>query len=183
MGLRDFALAVNTAVTATLVALALPPVAFFGFGSDELAYEQDAPRIVWVPTTGSADGKIMPAADAPPNFGVAAGTSFPTPRPLYRRRLTMECHVWAIRATPETDLDTSKDYAAAETLANHVVAAAQHVAFGSYEMGGERWTTVQAATVRRGVELVVTFVPFLIWTDELETLATVHTMPLTPEVA
>ena len=183
MGLRDFALAVNTQVVATLAALSLPTVAAFGFGADQLAYEQDAPRIVWVPKSGPADGKIMPAADAPPDFGVPAGTSYPTPRPLYRRRLTMECHVWAIRANPETDLDTSKDYAAAEALGNHVVAAAQVVAFGSYEMGSEVWTTDAGADRRRGVELVLNFVPYLVWTRELDALGVVHTMPLTPEVA
>lgn len=174
--LRDVATAVEGRLTAVLAALAVPQLPpTYHYGKDSLHLEEDAPRIVWVPRAGGADGKIMKAPDFPPDFGVAkAPTDFPTPSSLWRRTPTLEAHVWAIRPNPATNFDATKDYVAAELLANHLVAAFHDMMFGSYEMTGENWDAPQAnqgAASRRGAVVVLQFRVSMAWAREVDATA------------
>lgn len=174
---------IQATLTATLAAQS-PPVAppLYRFGQDQLAIEDSPNRICWVPKRGPADGKIMPAADFPPTWGQnPPGTAFPNPRPLWRRRLTVEAHVWNVRPNWQTDPDTKKDYDATEALTNHLVAAIHTVTFGSYEIAGEDWTTTQASAQRQGIVCILQAVLYLPWTREPDTTAVVATMPIVPE--
>jgi hypothetical protein len=177
VSLLETTTAIEAALTARLTALSLA-VPTYHFGRSNLELQEDAPRIVWVPKQGSADGKIIHGADSPADYGHAA--TYPNPRPLWRRVLTVEAHVWGLRADLSTSADL--DFGAAETLANHLVAAIQKVTFGPYEMRGENWDTPltnQGASTARGKVVVLTVALFLPWTDELDTLATVTAMPVT----
>lgn len=174
---------IQTALTTTLAGFT-PPQAppTYRFGEDQLAIEDDAPRICWVPRRASTDRNIIPAADFPPTFGQAPpGAAFPNPGPLWRRKLLVEAHVWAVRPNFDTDPDTSKDYGAAEALANHLVAAIQNVCFGAYEISGESWTTAQGSSQRKGIVCVLQAVLYVPWTREQDATAVVAQMPIIPE--
>jgi hypothetical protein len=90
----------------------------------------------------------------------------------------MEAHVWALRADDKNDLDRSKDYAAAEALANHLVAAVHTVAFGSYQAVSEDWTTAAGSAQRLGAVCVVGFDVYFPWVRETDTLGLVTAMPI-----
>jgi hypothetical protein len=174
---------IQATLTATLAAQS-PPIAppVYRFGLDQLAIEDAPHRICWVPKRGPADGNIIHAADFPPTFGQAApGVAFPTPGPLWRRKLLVEAHVWDVRANPQTDPDTSKDYDVTEALSNHLVAAIHEVTFGSYAMASEDWTTVQGSAQRLGIVNVLGIVMYLPWTRERDATAQVLTIPIVPE--
>jgi hypothetical protein len=181
--LRPLVLLIETALNVVLAAQSPPqPAPTYRFGKDQLAIEDDAPRICWVPTRGPADAKIIPAADFPPTFGQSPpGTAFPNPRPLWRRKLRVDAHVWAVRPNFASDGDTSKDYDACEALCNHLVATIHGITFGSYEIAGEDWTTEQASTQRKGIVNILSVVFYLPWTREPDTTAEVITMPIVPE--
>ena len=182
--IRPVVLAINAALTTYLTALSIP-VPAFRFGRDQLAMEDAPPRICWVPRRGTADGEIIQGADFPPMFGQPAGsTTRPSVSPLWRRKVTVDAHIWAIRANPATDPDTSGDYDACETLANHLVAMMHTLAFGTMDMAGEDWDsqqTQQGSAQRFGMVQVISPVLFIPWTREPDTLAVVDTMPITPE--
>jgi hypothetical protein len=182
--IRQVTTAINAALATYLAALSIQ-VPTFRFGRDELAIEDAPPRICWVPRRGNADGAIIQGADFPPMFGQPAGsTTRPATSPLWRRKVTVDAHVWAIRDNPDTDPDTSKDYDACETLANHLVAMMHTLTFGSMDMAGEDWdsaATQQGSAQRRGLVQVISPVLFIPWTREPDTLAVVDTMPITPE--
>jgi hypothetical protein len=179
VSIKDATDAVNTQLTVVLSGLG-ETVPTFGFGEADLYLEGDAPRLVWVPQGGPADSKIIPAADNGIQFGTPP--AYPTPRPLWTRHVTVQAHVWAVRAnaTPAgSDPDRSKDYAAAEVLAQHILAACQFVGWGSVRPKSEAWPRSQASTETRGVELVVAIEFDLPWVDETETLAEIDTVEVT----
>lgn len=175
--------AINARLADELQRLGLK-VPTFRFGEDQLHVQEDAPRIVWVPRRGSADSNIKPAADHPSMFnGGSANRSMPTVRPLWRRKLGFEVHVWALRDDASGDLDIKKDFVAAEQLVNHLVAAIHDETWGSYAATSEDWTKAQASAQRRGTLVVVGVELHLAWTREADTLATVTAMPVVAQGA
>lgn len=177
--------AVTSAINARLAAvltLATLPVPIFRFGQDKLRVQETPPRVVWVPKRGPVDSKILPAADYPANWAVA-GHPLATPRALWRRVVTCEAHVWAQRDNPRVDLDTDKDYVAAEQLGNHLVAATTDLMWGSYAVTSEDWTTTQASAQKFGVTLVIGFELWFAWAREPDVGAVVTAMPVIPEGA
>ena len=169
---------INARLTATLTRLALP-IPTFRFGQDEL-YTQDAPpRIVWVPKRGPADGKLKPAADHPSQFSGDPTDHTPVnPRPLWRRRVGFEAHVWALRDNATVDLAREKDYTAAEVLANHLVAAIHDEMYGSYAVTSEDWSTQQASKQRLGAVVVVGVELEMAWAREDDAYRVVTAMPI-----
>jgi len=182
-GLVETTDAINARLTDTLTRLDLA-VPTFRFGEDELNVQDSPPRIVWVPKRGPADMKFKPAPDHPSMFsGNPADKTPVNPNPLWRRRLGFEAHVWAVRDDAASDLDRKHDYAAAEVLVNHLVAAIHDVTWGTYSMTSEDWGTAQASKQRHGVVVVVGVELELTWTRELDTYAPVTAMPIAPQGA
>jgi hypothetical protein len=175
--------AINARLADKLQRLGLT-VPTFRFGEDQLHVQEDAPRIVWVPRRGPTDANIKPAADHPSMFaGGSADRSMPTVRPLWRRLLGFEVHVWALREDANVDHDLKKDVTAAEQLVNHLVAAVHEETWGSYAATSEDWTKAQASSQRRGTLVIVGVQLHLAWTREADTLAEVTAMPIVAQGA
>jgi hypothetical protein len=158
MGLLDVFTAVQTQMTSVLTALG-QAVPAFDVGADRIAVEQAPPRIIWVPTHESIQG---PHAQG--------GDGIKSPRPLRTRHAVVQAHIWGA------------DIPATEALAGHMVAAIHDVCHGVHEEISGDWTVNQASTTRLGWIYVLEWQVQIPFTRELDTYATVTTMPITPQV-
>lgn len=167
MGLSDFFAAVQTKMTATLTGLPVPEaVPLFAVGEDKLTIEDAPPRIVFVPRHETIRGPHSQGGDGIRN-----------PRPLRTRHATVQIHVWGAAVAPATD-----DFAATEKLVNHLVAAIHDVAHGVHEELSGNWSTAQASSTRLGLVYVLEMQIEIPLTRELDTYATVTTIPITPAI-
>lgn len=165
MGLLDIFNAVQTQLTTVLTGLSLT-VPQYLVGADKLQNQGSPPRIVWVPGRENVAGPHAQGGDGVSN-----------PRPLRTRHAQVQVHVWGAHAT-----DEAQDLAATEVLAGHLVAAINDVCHGAWGLTGASWDTGQASTTRRGMLYVLDVELQVPFTRELDTLATVTSMPITPVV-
>jgi hypothetical protein len=181
MGLVEAVAAFETRLTAVLTALADPaqPVPTYRFGADQLAAPGAMPEIVWVPTTGEIDGSIVPAPDtrqvaSPTNPTQAATAAILNPRPLRRRRPTVDAHI----RCDITDPDRRKDYTACEKLLNHLAAAVHQTIYGAYAVLKEDWNQTQNSGAGPGAKVVLSIEIHVPITREPDTTAVVTAMPV-----
>lgn len=170
MGLADVFAAVQQRMTDVLAAL-VPPVALpvFLVGADKL-YTQNAPnRVVWVPTSETILGPHAQGGDGVRN-----------PRPLRTRHCMVQVHVWG--SDPAGLGDTAADIAATELVLGHLVAAINDVCHGAWDAKGGSWGAGEAAVTSLGTVYVLALEVQIPLTRELDTYATVTTMPITPVV-
>ena len=158
MGLMDVFGAVQTRVTAVLTALAAT-VPQFLVGANELANEGAPPRVVWVPTVEAIQGPHAQGGDGVSN-----------PRPLRTRHAVVQAHIWGA------------DIPACEALANHLVAAIHDVCHGAHNEIRADWTVGQASATRAGWLYVLEWEVQVPFTRELDVLAIVTSIPITPQV-
>jgi hypothetical protein len=165
MGLLDIFNAVQTQLTTVLTGLSLT-VPEYRVGADKLHIQDSPPRIVWVP---GREGIAGPHAQG--------GDGVFNPRPLRTRHAQVQVHVWGAHAT-----DAALDLGATEILANHLVAAINDVCHGAWDTHSASWDTGQASTTRKGMVYVLDLELQIPFTRELDVLATVTSMPITPVV-
>lgn len=158
MGLQDVFTATQTQMAATMTALG-QVVPSFLVGADKLDNQDSPPRIVWVPGREGIRGPHSQGGDGVRN-----------PRPLRTRHATVQAHIWGI------------DLPATEVLINHLVAALNDVGHGAWDATGGDWGTGQASTTRLGAVYVLDLEIQIPVVRELDTFATVTTMPITPQV-
>jgi hypothetical protein len=159
--------AVNTVITANLVAASIVPT--FGSGGIERNQEAAAPRVVWVPVKED----IQPArgqggdivVDGQGNMNLPGG-ALP---PLYTRVVDVECDIWA------ADRDT------AETMINAVVSAVHDLlSAGSYGLVGGEWVLPEAMKNGELYRLTVQLMVPITRVKPGTTTATVTSIPETP---
>ena len=171
MGLADVFTAVEARMTATLAAL-VPPVTppLFRLGEDKLRMEDAPNRVVWVPISENIQGPHAQGGDGIRN-----------PRPLRTRHCMVQAHIWG--ADPGGAGDAAADITATEAILGHLVPAIHDVLHGIYALHGGSWMTGQASVTSLGGLYVLTFEVQVPLTRELDILALVTAMPITPLVA
>jgi hypothetical protein len=112
------------------------------FGEEFIAKHSDAPRVVWVPRTGT---------------GKAPEKSSDTMRSLRTRALSVEAHCWGNKATPEEIAAHGSHWDRAEALLNAVTVALHAVAGGSYDLNGEEWASTGAELMAKGRVIIARF--------------------------
>jgi hypothetical protein len=145
-------------------------------GLREKPFGDAPPRVIWVPTTGTAEGPHQQGGDVP---RTPDNQNVFVPRTLQARRVSFDVHVWAAAKEGGRFED---DVPAVEHLCQRLIAAGRRQIWAYFTVTGEDWLTGQDMRTARGAVCILRVQITIPWTRDEEPVATVTAMPITTTI-